>query len=606
MTQVPIPTDVHSSNFEEALANAQRIVDQDPSAALKQAETLVGIKSDARVFRLAATACRKLGYKADADGAELGAIKASLEEPEMKRAALAEAEGNSAEAVEIARQFLESNSDDLLAMTVIAEGLANQWDLEEAEEMLRQILERAPTLLRASMLLANCLIKQVRMGEAIAVLGEVVARKPNNVPALSLLGQSLGTVLRIEDAATIYEQLLSLNPREVEWWMQLGQHYRALGRRDAAIGAFRQMLAIEPFNGGAWWTLANYFTRELDDQDATTIRNGLTEQAGNPQEGSLNLALGLIADRDGDHAQAFDHFIEGKRICLANHPYDPDQVSTAVNSVIERFTPEFFERRKSAGWQDSSPIFIVGMPRAGTTLVERILGRHHAIEGAGELLIIPRLAEVARRKAEDSEDYAAMLEILADPQLAWVGRRYVEASVDFRRTDKPLFIDKANLNWMQIGLILLALPNAKVIDVRRDAVDCCWANFKMLFAEGYPAANDLRHVGRYYRDYVRLFDAIHLAAPGRILPVRYEDVVDDIEGQTRRMLDYLGLEFEAQCLDFHLAAGAVATASSEQVRQPLNRKGIGSAQPYREWLGPLIEELGTLADKPGAAAPSGG
>ena len=595
MTQGSHPTDVQSASFEEALAEGQRLLDHDPSAALMQAETLVRAGNDARVFRLAAAACRKLGYTADAAGAELGAIKASLEEPEMRRAALAEADGNSAEAVEIARQFLESNPDDLLAMTVVGEGLANLWELEEAEAIFRKILERAPTFLRASMLLANCLIKQVRMGDAIAVLDQLVARKPDNVPALSLLGQSLGTVLRIEGAAAIHERLLSLNPREVEWWAQLGQHYRALGRRDDAIGALRQAVALEPFNGGAWWTLANYFISEVDERDADTIGTGLTAQAGNPNEGPLNLALGLIADRDGRHAAAFDHFIEGKRICLANQPYDPDPVSAGVDALIERFTPEFFERRKSAGWQDSSPIFIVGMPRAGTTLVERILGRHEAIEGAGELLIIPRLAEVARRKAEGSEDYAAMLEILADPQLAWVGRRYMEASADFRRTDKPMFIDKANLNWMQVGLILLALPTAKVIDVRRNALACCWANFKMLFAEGYPAANDLRHVGRFYRDYVRLFDAIQLAAPGRILPVRYEEVVDDIEGQTRRIFEYLGLEFQPQCLDFHLASGAVATASSEQVRQPLNRKGIGSAEPYRQWLGPLIDELGELA-----------
>lgn len=595
MTDHPSPVHVRSGSFEEALTNVQRLLDQDPAAALKQAEVLVRQQQDARVFRLAAEACRKLGYKADADGAELGAIKASLEEPEMKRAALAEAEGNSAEAMEIAGKFLEANPDDLLALTVIAEALINLWNLEDAEEALRKVLQRAPTFLRASVLLANCLIKQVRMGDAIAVLDEVVARKSTNVPALTLLAQSLRTIGKIEDTAAIYERLLLLNPREVEWWVELGQHYRALGRSKDAIGALRQAIAIEPFNGGAWWTLANYFTREVDEQDAASIRLGLTDQAGKPQEGSLHLALGLIADRDGNYAEAFDNFVEGKRICLANQPYDPDPVSAGVDALIERLTPGFFERRRSAGWQDTSPIFIVGMPRAGTTLVERILGRHHAIEGAGELLIIPRLAEVARQKAEDSEDYAAMLEILADPQLAWVGRRYVEASADFRRTDEPMFIDKANLNWMQIGLILLALPNAKVIDVRRNAVDCCWANFKMLFAAGYPAANDLRHVGRFYRDYVRLFDAIHVAAPGRILPVQYEDVVDDIEGQTRRMLEYLGLDYEDDCINFHLSTGVVATASSEQVRQPLNRKGIGSSQPYRQWLGPLVEELGPLA-----------
>jgi cytochrome c-type biogenesis protein CcmH/NrfG len=597
MTDHPSPVFVRSGSFEEGLANGQRLLEKDPATALKQAEALVRQKQDARAFRLAAAACRKLDLKADADGAELGAIQASLGEPELKRAALAQAEGGSAEAAEIARQFLQANPDDLLAKTVLAEASINLWDLEEAEELLREVRERAPTFLRASMLLATCLVKQVRMGDAIAVLEEVVARKPTNVAALTFLSQSRATVGDIEVAASIYEKLLSLDGRRVEWWVHLGQHYRALGRREDAIGAFRQALSIEPFDASAWWTLANYFTKEVDARDTATIDKALAERAGSPHAGSLHLALGLVADRDSKYAEAFDHFAEGKKIRLAHQPYDPDRVSAGVDSVINLFTPEFFARRESAGWPDPSPIFIVGLPRSGTTLVERILGRHHAVEGAGELQIIPRLAEVARRKADNPEDYSAMLDTLTDPQLAWVGRRYVEASADFRRTDKPMFIDKANLNWMQIGLILLALPKAKVIDVRRNALDCCWANFKMLFAEGYPAANDLRHVGRFYRDYVRLFDAMHLAAPERILSVRYEDVVDDIEGQTRRTLDFLGLEFEQQCLDFHLAKGAVATASSEQVRQPLNRKGVGSAEPYRQWLGPLIEELGPLAER---------
>ncbi len=181
-------------------------------------------------------------------------------------------------------------------------------------------------------------------------------------------------------------------------------------------------------------------------------------------------------------------------------------------------------------------------------------------------------------------------------QISWVGERYIEASGDYRRTDKPHFIDKNNLNWMQIGLILLALPNARIIDMRRNALDCCWANFKMLFSRHFPATNDLRHVGRFYRDFVRLFEAMKQAAPNRILSVRYEDVVGDLEGETRRMLGFLGLEFEPQCLDFHLSTDPVATASSEQVRRPLNREGIGSAEPYRQWLGPLIEELGSLSD----------
>jgi tetratricopeptide (TPR) repeat protein len=578
------------------LANGLRLLDRDPSAALKQAETLARLSKDARVYRLAAAACRKLGMTADAEGAELGAIQASLEEPGLKRAAELLADGQASDARTRAEQFLKADPNDLLAATILAEALLALWELEQSERLARSVLERAPTFLRASMLLATCLTKQVRLRDAIAVLEEVVARKPTNVAALTFLAQSRAAIGDIDQAASLYQRLLELDGSRAEWWIYFGQHCRALGRREDAIGAFRKALAIDPHNGSAWWTLANYYADTLDDQDAATIEKALLDRSGTSEEGPLQLAMGLIADRDGNHAQAFDHFLKGKQIRLANHPHDPDRVSAGVDSVIDRFKPEFYERRKSAGWRDPSPIFMVGLPRSGTTLVERVLGRHGSVEGAGELQIIPKLAEMARRRADNPDDYAAMLESLADQQLAWVGKRYVEASRDHRRTDKPMFIDKANLNWMQVGLILLALPDAKVIDVRRNALDCCWANFKMLFTEGYPAANDLRHVGRFYRDYVRLFDAMQHSAPGRILSVRYEEVVDDIEGQTRRMLDFLGLEFEPKCLDFHLATDAVATASSEQVRQPLNRKGIGSAEPYRQWLGPLIEELGPLAD----------
>lgn len=595
MTDQPSPVYVRSGSFEEALANGQKLLDRDPTAALKQAETLVRIRKDPRVYRLAAAACRKLGYQADAEGAELGAIEASLEAPKLKQAAELLADGRANEARTSAEVFLKEFPGDLLALTIVAEASLALWDLDQSELLARSILNRAPTFLRGSMLLATCLIKQVRVREGIAVLDEVIARKPNNVPALTFLAQSRAAVGDVEQAASIYEKLLSLDPQQVEWWMHLGQHCRALGRRDDAIIAFRRALEIDPYNGSAWWSLANYFVTTLDGQDVAVLEEALTDRAGTAEEGSLHLALGLVADRDGNHSEAFNHFAAGKKIRLAFQPYDPSPVSTSVDGVIELFTREFYRRRNAAGWDDPSPIFIVGLPRSGTTLVERVLGRHSAIEGAGELQIIPRLSEFTRRMADNPEHYAAMLETMPNTQLSWVGKRYVEASYDHRRTGKPRYIDKANLNWMQIGLILLALPNAKVIDVRRNALDCCWANFKMLFAEGYPAANDLRHVGRFYRDYVRLFDAMDHAAPGRILSVRYEDIVDDLEGQTRRMLDFIGLEFEPQCLDFHLATDAVATASSEQVRQPLNRRGIGSAEPYRQWLGPMIEELGELA-----------
>ena len=587
---------VQARDLDEALKRARRLLVENPQAALAQAETLVRADPDPRVYRLAAEACRRLGMHADSISAELAGIQAGLSSRELEPAAIAQSDGQFHDALAIAETFLRREPDDLLALTIAAESAMSLWELDRAEAMLRTVLLRVPTFLRASMLLATCLGKQVRMREAIEVLDEVVARKPNNAPALTYLAKLRAEVRDVGQSVLLHEKLVELEPGRAERWINLAQYYRILGRREKAVGALRRALSIDPHNGSAWWTLANYFPGELDGSDEQAVGTALAEEAGQLDEGPLHLTLGLVADRADRHREAFGHFAAGNAIRLANQPYDPEPITEAVDEVMRTFTADFYRRRSASGHGDASPIFIVGMPRSGTTLVERILGRHSAIEAAGELQIIQRLAESARHQAADPEHYAALLENLSDTDLGEVGERYLRASIEYRRTAKTRFVDKNNLNWMHVGLVLLALPNAKIIDVRRDALDCCWANFKMLFAEGFPAANDLRHVGRFYRDYARLFDAMTGAAPGRILSLRYENVVDDLEGSVRGILDFLDLPFEADCLDFHLSTDAVATASSEQVRRPLNREGIASAEPYREWLGPLIEELGPLAE----------
>jgi hypothetical protein len=388
---------------------------------------------------------------------------------------------------------------------------------------------------------------------------------------------------------------VALEQNRPERWIDLAHQYRIVGRRNDAIGAFRQALALDPVNGAAWWSLANYFPDELGAPDESTISAVLKEQISTTVESALQLTLGLIKDRQGEHEQAFKLLLAGKTARPRPKHWHPDSVRGAVDKVIQVVTPEFYQRRSANGFADASPIFLVGMPRSGTTLVERILGRHSAIEAAGEIPILQRCAELARNRIGNPPDYADVLGVISDSELAALGERYVRASRDYRHSDKPRFIDKSNLNWMHVGLILIAFPNAKIIDVRRNALDCCWANFKVFFPEGFTEANDLHHLGRFYAEYVRLMDAMSEVAPGRILKIRYEGVVDDIGTETRRMLEFLDLPFEPQCLDFHLATDAVATPSSEQVRQPINRKGIGSSKPYHQWLGPLIEALGPLA-----------
>jgi tetratricopeptide (TPR) repeat protein len=596
MTNQPSPVHVRSGSFEEALANGLDLLDKHPASALKQAETLIRIRRDARVYRLAAIACRKLGLATDAEGAELGAIEASLAEPELEQAAIAESEGRSQEARDLCASFLKRQPEDLLAVTLAADSAISMWDLEEAEAMLRTVIGRAPTFLRALMLLVKCLQRQSRPIEAIAIAEEVIQRKPNNLSALTYLTQLHSEVGDAPRAVEVSKQILVIDARDADRLIHHAHHLRVMGRGDDAQKSLRRALDISPFSGGAWWGLANYYPSAVQKADIQTMREGLGPAAGTPDEATLNLAIGLMAGHRKNYEESFNYLAAGKRLRLASFPFNPVAASASVDEALHNFNSDYFAKWEGLGSTNNSPVFVIGMHRSGSTLIERILAQHSKLEGAGELPILPRLMKTFQQSMDQSGGLKKKLASISPSAMEALGERYIRCSGDYRKSNKPQFIDKLNFNWMHLGFIRSALPNAKIIDVRRNAVDCCWANFKMLFTEGHPASNDLRHIGRFYRDYARFVDSIAAATPGAILKVRYEDVVDDIEGQTRRMLDFLRLEFEPACLDFHLSTDAVATASSEQVRQPLNRKGIGSAEPYRQWLGPLIEELGPLAD----------
>ncbi len=588
---------VTAGTVEEGLANARRLLESHPEVALQQAETLLKLGPDPRALRLAAAANRKLGNVKKAEAAEIVAIEASLSNPRLKAASLAEQEGRSGEASALAAQFLREQPDDLLALTISAESGVSARRLTRAEEILRHVLSRAPQFMRAAMLLAKCLLLQSRLPDAIATVEEVLKRKPNNDVALRLHAWLLSDIREYDRAAAIYERLIALDDREIDLWINYASVLRFMGRRQDAELAFRRALSMNEAHGGAWWGLADLSPAAITDRDIATIRDALVKQSGNLIEATnLHFALALALDHRADHAEAFEHFAKGNAGRLRVFPYDPAATTEEVDQAIDTFTRRFFDRYRGAGARASAPIFIVGMPRSGSTMIERILGRHSRVESAGELPIMPRLTEQLSAEFGGADRFRDQLRHLEPGRVTELGELYLSRSGPFRRTDLRRFTDKLHMNWRHLGLIHLILPNARIIDVRRNALDCCWSNFKTQFAMGHPASNDLRHIGQFYRDYVRFIDHMSEVAADRILRVRYEDVVDDIEGETRRMLAFLGLEFEPQCLDFHLSDDPVATASSEQVRRPLNRQGIGASRPYEQWLGPLREALEPLAD----------
>ena len=591
MTSVGSPSvQTRGGSFEEGLANGRKLLAQHPAVALQQAQTLLRAGPDPRALQLAAAALRVLDRRDEAEQAELSAIKASFAIRELDDAAVAGREGREADARAGLERFLAKQPDNLLALTMAAEIDMSNWHLDAAEQRLRKVLERAPSFLRAIMFLVDCLRLQARVGEAISLVGDVVARKPGNAIALRKLADLLAESNQQEKAAEVYARVLEIDPSHVETWIIRAHMLRMLGRKKESEEAFRGALAIDPHSGAAWWGLANYFPSATTDADIETMKEALASRAESPQHGGpLHIALGAVAERRGDHAEAFRHFSEGKRLRAREHPDDAAENAENVEELISKLTPQRFASLAGAGCQSDAPIFIIGMPRSGTTLLERILSRHSQIEAAGELPVIARL--VTSSGASSGERMATM----GADEVTRLGELYVECSRDYRRGEKPRFIDKMNPNWFRAGLIRMMLPNARIIDLRRNALDCCWSNFKMMFAQGNVAANDQRRIARFYRDYVRMVEAVDAAAPGGILKVRYESLVDNAESETRRILEFLGLEYEPACMDFHLSSDAVATPSSEQVRRPINRDSIGSAEPYREWLGPMIEELGDLA-----------
>jgi hypothetical protein len=370
------------------------------------------------------------------------------------------------------------------------------------------------------------------------------------------------------------------------------QNLRAAGRRQESLSAFRSAIELSPDGGAAWWGLAQYFPETLDDADISRIRLMLDQvPSGSEDAGLLRIALSIFHDRRGHTEEAFREISTVKAMRAPSPPYDPDVLTRHIDSLIAGFRAQLFPSSTVGHADSSTPIFVVGMPRSGSTLVERILGRHSLIEGAGEIQVLPRLvAAQLPRRGSGLRTFEPS--VLSSDMVANLAEKYLERSRDFRRSAKPMFVDKYNGNWIHAGLIRLMFPRAKILDVRRNALDCCWSTFKMMF--GDPYAHDQRHLARYFADYTRFMDAIDRAAPGGILSVSYEAVVDNVEREIRRILSFLEIDWEPQCVDFHLSDHPVATPSSEQVRRPLFREGIGAAEPYRKWLGPLIGELTSL------------
>ena len=523
------------------------------------------------------------------------AISAGLNNPRLIEAALALHDNRLSEAEPLLRAHLKADPFDVAAIRMLAELAGRIGRYKDAETLLRRALELAPEFGAARANLATCLYRQNRPDEAIAELDLVLVDDPENVGHANLKAAALGRIGGFDEAIALYETVLAAAPHQPKVWMSYGHMLKTVGRQEDGIAAYRRALAIAPALGEVWWSLANLKTVKFTPEDVAAMQAALARSDISDEDRfHLDFALGKAFEDVRDHAAAFAHYNAGNALRRQSIVYDADETAAFVDRSIALYTRNFFAARAGQGCEAPDPIFILGMPRAGSTLVEQILASHSLVEGTSELPDIPALAR--------TEGYPESVAGLDAQALRTLGERYLERTRIQRKTDKPFFIDKLPNNWAHTPFIHLILPNAKIIDARRHPLGCCFSNFKQHFARGQAFSYSLDDMGRYYADYVRLMAHVDDMLPGRVYRVFYEAMVDDTEGQVRALLAACGLEFEESCLRFHETERAVRTASSEQVRRPIFRDGTEGWQGFEPWLDPLKQALGnTLSSYPGVA-----
>ena len=442
-------------------------------------------------------------------------------------------------------------------------------------------------------------MRSQKLEQALAEAETLLAIEPNNANDLLLKATILVRMGEHLAALPIYEQVFDQYPQQAKAQLSYGHILKTLGRVDEAIAAYRKVITLSPALGEVYWSLANLKTFRFTDDDIATMRDQVTEEGGNAKDQShLAFALGKALEDKKDFDESFKFYQSGNNIRSIDHPYSPEKNMDNAVRQIQSCTQPFFKQRKGLGCPAKDPIFIVGLPRAGSTLLEQILASHPQVEGTAELpdiiAMARRLAGKLKNKAADL--YPEVLAELAPEQFKALGESYLQ-STQIQRNDTPYFIDKMPNNFMHIGLIHLILPNAKIIDARRHPMAGCFASYKQLFAQGQAFTYKLEDLGHYYRNYVNVMDHWDKVLPGRVLRVQYEDMVADSETQIRRLLDYCGLPFEEQCLRFYETDRAIRTPSSEQVRQPIFKEGLEQWRNYEAHLQPLKQALGPLLER---------
>jgi len=570
--------------FEEAIPLLEQAVRQDPSVA---------------------TAHRKLGQALAAVGRGLEADEAFEtffgKDPDKGAVAVGAEhirEGRDADAIASFSQALKDNPDNVDAMRFLAAVyLKQETKLRDVEALLQRATQIAPEFTKAGMDLGLAYSKRAKRMEAIEAFRMATTLEPGNGFAWEKLASTTAGAGYPEQAAAAFSKAIAVSPKAAGYYMGYGHVLKTLGDQPASLRAYREAIRLRPDFGEVYWSMANLKIFKFEDAEVDAMENQLEDaELTDATEVHFRFALGKAFEDRKDYDKAWSYYHSGneRQRLLVN--YDPVNNSAEKDAIRSYFTREFIGKTEGNGYADEGPIFILGLGRSGSTLVEQILASHSQVEGTEELSVLGNLSESVGRYRPENKRYPKSLDSFRPIDWRALGLEYIEGTRRYRMTDKPIFTDKLPNNFPFIGLIHLILPNAKIINARRHPLDTCLGNYKQLFGHGQNHTYDVFELADYFKEYCLTMDHWNEVLPGKVLDVHYEETVTDLEGQVARILEHCGLPFEEQCVRFHETERAVKTASSEQVRQPIYTGGMGKWRKYERHLGEWQEDLSPIID----------
>ena len=507
--------------------------------------------------------------------------------------------GKSAEAIEIFSDILKKNPNNVNALRHLAVAYwQDSQRLDDAHALLRRATELAPDFTGAWLTMGALFMHMHKFVEAVEAFGKATELEPGNAEAWEGLGNANSRAMYPEKAIAAFEKVIALGKANPHTLSAYAWDLKTIGNQDAALDAYRKAIRAKPSFGPAYWSMANLKVFNFEESEIDEMLKQVDSgKLSDVEDVHFRFALGKAMEDKQDYERAWHYYHTGNQRQRMLVNYEPSELEKRFTAIKSVFNEEFLQERSGVGFDATDPIFIVGLPRSGSTLIEQILASHSQVEGTSELPVLGRIAESIGRYRTDGVRYPEAVRDLRNKDFRGYGKQYMEDSQRYRATDKPLFTDKLPNNFPSVGLAALILPNAKIINARRHPFDSCLGGYKQLFGAGQNFTYDMLDLAHYYQQYDALIKHWHSVLPGKVLDVHYEETVTDLETQVRRILEHCELPFEESCLRFHETERAVKTASSEQVRQPIYTGALGKWRRYDEHLDLWKEQLGHIIDE---------